>query len=259
MEISPLFCCFSDKRQNCIVLTGLVSSFIAISFLIWGLVDIWFDGNGTLAIYIIAFTFICISMVGFVILFIILNLRKTEYSMTFYYIGKIICLIIFIISILAFVFMLTAFIILIVDYADIEKDIPGQYFPSHEWAAVFVPSILALVGLIFMILVANILYIIFRDKLLTNTNPIDNSRNTVVCTISDQLSNLNVNNSAIQQSIQPTMKPVEPPIQPVIEPVIQPVRQPVMQSVTQSPIQPRIQPVIQPEIQPQNRKKHHLI
>ena len=148
--------------------------------------------------------------------------------------------------------MLTAFIILIVDYADIEKNIPGQYFPSHEWAAVFVPSILALVGLIFMILVANILYIIFSDKLLTNTNPIDNSRNTVVCTISNQLSNLNVNNSAIQQSIQPTMHPV-------IEPVIQPVRQPVMQSVTQSPIQPRIQPVIQPEIQPQNRKKHHLI
>ena len=259
MEISPLFCCFSDKRQNCIVLTGLVSSFIAISFLIWGLVDIWFDGNGTLAIYIIAFILICISMIGFVLLFIIVNLRKTEYSMTFYYIGKIICLIIFIISILAFVFMLTAFIILIVDYADIEKDIPGQYFPSHEWAAVFVPSILALVGLIFMILVANILYIIFRDKLLTNTNPIDISRNTVVSTISNQPTILDVNNSTLQQSIQPKMKPVEPPMHPVIEPVIQPVRQPVMQSVTQSPIQPRIQPVIQPEIQPQNRKKHHLI
>ena len=259
MEISPLFCCSSDKRQNCIVLTGLVSSFIAISFLIWGLVDIWFDGNGTLAIYIIAFILICISMIGFVLLFIILNLRKTEYSMTFYYIGKIICLIIFIISILAFVFMLTAFIILIVDYADIEKDIPGQYFPSHEWAAVFVPSILALVGLIFMILVANILYKIFSDKLLTNTNPIDISRNTVVSTISNQPTILDVNNSAMQQSIQPTMKPVEPPMHPVIEPVIQPVRQPVMQSVTQSPIQPRIQPVIQPEIQPQNRKKHHLI
>ena len=250
MEISPLFCCFSDKRQNCIVLTGLVSSFIAISFLIWGLVDIWFDGNGTLAIYIIAFILICISMVGFVILFIIINLWKNEYSRTFYSIGKIICLIIFIISILAFVFMLTAFIILIVDYADIEKDIPGQYFPSHEWAAVFVPSILALVGLIFMILVANILYIIFRDKLLTNTNPIDIFRNSTI---------LNVNNSTLQQSIQPKMKPVEPPMHTVIEPVIQPVRQPVMQSVTQSPIQPRIQPVIQPEIQPQNRKKHHLI
>ena len=250
MEISPLFCCFSDKSLNCKVLTGLVSSFIAISFLIWGLVDIWFDGNGTLAIYIIAFIFICISMVGFVILFIIINLWKNEYSRTFYSIGKIICLIIFIISILAFVFMLTAFIILIVDYADIEKDIPGQYFPSHEWAAVFVPSILALVGLIFMILVANILYTIFRDKLLTNTNPIDIFRNSTI---------LNVNNSTLQQSIQPKMKPVEPPMHTVIEPVIQPVRQPVMQSVTQSPIQPRIQPVIQPEIQPQNRKKHHLI
>ena len=155
--------------------------------------------------------------------------------------------------------MLTAFIILIVDYADVEKDMPGKFFPSHEWAAVFVPSILALVGLIFMILVANILYKIFRDKLLTNTNPIDISRNTVVSTISNQPTILDVNNSTLQQSIQPKMKPVEPPMHTVIEPVIQPVRQPVMQSVTQSPIQPRIQPVIQPEIQPQNRKKHHLI
>ena len=259
MGIAPLFCCFSGKSPNCIVLTGLISSFIALSFLIWGLADLWFDRDGVLAIYIIAFIFICVSLAGFVILFIIINLWKNEYSRTFYSIGKIICLIILIISILAFVFMLTAFIILIVDYADIEKDIPGQYFPSHEWAAVFVPSILALVGLIFMILVANILYIIFRDKLLTNTNPIDISRNTVVSTISNQPTILDVNNSAMQQSIQPTMKPVEPPMHPVIEPVIQPVRQPVMQSVTQSPIQPRIQPVIQPEIQPQNRKKHHLI
>ena len=36
----------------------------------------------------------------------------------------------------AFIFLLVAFIILIVDYADVEKEIPGQFFPSHEWAAV---------------------------------------------------------------------------------------------------------------------------
>ena len=110
MGIAPLFCCFSGKSPNCIVLTGLAASFIALSFLLWGLADLWFDRDGALAIYIIAFIFICISLVGFVLLYIFLNIRKPECTRTFYSIGRIICLIIFIICIIAFVFMLTAFI-----------------------------------------------------------------------------------------------------------------------------------------------------
>ena len=57
MGIAPLFCCFSGKSPNCIVLTGLAASFIALSFLLWGLADLWFDRDGALAIYIIAFVF----------------------------------------------------------------------------------------------------------------------------------------------------------------------------------------------------------
>ena len=203
MGIAPLFCCFSGKSPNCIVLTGLAASFIALSFLLWGLADLWFDRDGALAIYIIAFIFICISLVGFVLLYIFLNIRKPECTRTFYSIGRIICLIIFIICIIAFVFMLTAFIILIVDYADVEKDMPGKFFPSHEWAAVFVPSIIALAALVFMILCANILYKIFGDNLLANPNPLDATQNTFVSTISNQP--------------QPILQPViQPPIQPVI-------------------------------------------
>ena len=237
MGIAPLFCCFSGKSPNCIVLTGLAASFIALSFLLWGLADLWFDRDGALAIYIIAFIFICISLVGFVLLYIFLNIRKPECTRTFYSIGRIICLIIFIICIIAFVFMLTAFIILIVDYADVEKDMPGKFFPSHEWAAVFVPSIIALAALVFMILCANILYKIFGDNLLANPNPLDATQNTFVSTISNQP--------------QPILQPViQPPIQPVIQPPIQPVIQPPIQPVVQSVIQPPIQPVIQPPIQP---------
>ena len=237
MGIAPLFCCFSGKSPNCIVLTGLAASFIALSFLLWGLADLWFDRDGALAIYIIAFIFICISLVGFVLLYIFLNIRKPECTRTFYSIGRIICLIIFIICIIAFVFMLTAFIILIVDYADVEKDMPGKFFPSHEWAAVFVPSIIALAALVFMILCANILYKIFGDNLLANPNPLDATQNTFVSTISNQP--------------QPILQPViQPPIQPVIQPPIQPVIQPPIQPVVQSVIQPPIQPVIQPTIQP---------
>ena len=220
MGIAPLFCCFSGKSPNCIVLTGLAASFIALSFLLWGLADLWFDRDGALAIYIIAFIFICISLVGFVLLYIFLNIRKPECTRTFYSIGRIICLIIFIICIIAFVFMLTAFIILIVDYADVEKDMPGKFFPSHEWAAVFVPSIIALAALVFMILCANILYKIFGDNLLANPNPLDATQNTFVSTISNQP--------------QPILQPV---IQPPIQPAIQPPIQPVVQSVIQPPIQ----------------------
>ena len=241
MGIAPLFCCFSGKSPNCIVLTGLAASFIALSFLLWGLADLWFDRDGALAIYIIAFIFICISLVGFVLLYIFLNIRKPECTRTFYSIGRIICLVIFIICIIAFVFMLTAFIILIVDYADVEKDMPGKFFPSHEWAAVFVPSIIALAALVFMILCANILYKIFGDNLLANPNPLDATQNTFVSTISNQPQPI------LQPVIQP---PIQPVIQPPIQPVIQPPIQPVVQSVIQPPIQPVIQPVIQPPIQP---------
>ena len=244
MGIAPLFCCFSGKSPNCIVLTGLAASFIALSFLLWGLADLWFDRDGALAIYIIAFIFICISLVGFVLLYIFLNIRKPECTRTFYSIGRIICLIIFIICIIAFVFMLTAFIILIVDYADVEKDMPGKFFPSHEWAAVFVPSIIALAALVFMILCANILYKIFGDNLLANPNPLDATQNTFVSTISNQPQPI------LQPVIQPPIQPViQPPIQPVVQSVIQPPIQPVMQPVVQSVIQPPIQPVMQPVVQ----------
>ena len=245
MGIAPLFCCFSGKSPNCIVLTGLAASFIALSFLLWGLADLWFDRDGALAIYIIAFIFICISLVGFVLLYIFLNIRKPECTRTFYSIGRIICLVIFIICIIAFVFMLTAFIILIVDYADVEKDMPGKFFPSHEWAAVFVPSIIALAALVFMILCANILYKIFGDNLLANPNPLDATQNTFVSTISNQPQPI------LQPVIQPPIQPViQPPIQPVVQSVIQPPIQPVIQPVVQSVIQPPIQSSIQPTMEP---------
>ena len=276
MGITQLFCCFSDKSPNCLVITGLISSFIAFSFLVWGLADLWFDRDGALAIYIIAFVFICASLVGFIVLFIILNIRKTEYSRTFYSIGKIICLIIFIICIIAFILMLTAFIILIADYTDVENDIPGQYFPSHEWTAVFLPSILALISLVIMILVANILYKIFNDNLLSNPNSVDISRNTTIGTISNQP--LPIIQNAIQPAIQPAMQPViqsvrqpqiqqttmkpiiqtiiKPPIhitmQPEIKPTIQSSIQPTMQSIIQHPIQSENLPYIGPVEEPEN-------
>ena len=182
MGIAPLFCCFRSQQPNCMALTGLAASIVAFAFMIWGLADLWFDRKGVEAIYIIAFILVCISLVAFIIIFIFLNLRKTESYRTINNIGRIFCLVILIMCFVAFIFLLVAFIILIVDYADVEKEIPGQFFPSHEWAAVFVPSILGLICLIIMALAANILYKVFYDNVMATPYPVHITQNSMTTT-----------------------------------------------------------------------------
>ena len=182
MGIAPLFCCFRSQQPNCMALTGLAASIVAFAFMIWGLADLWFDRKGVEAIYIIAFILVCISLVAFIIIFIFLNLRKTESYRTINNVGRIFCLVILIMCFVAFIFLLVAFIILIVDYADVEKDIPGQFFPSHEWAAVFVPSILGLICLVIMALAANILYKVFYDNVMATPYPVHVTQNSMTTT-----------------------------------------------------------------------------
>ena len=182
MGIAPLFCCFRSQQPNCMALTGLAASIVAFAFMIWGLADLWFDRKGVEAIYIIAFILVCISLVAFIIIFIFLNLRKTESYRTINNVGRIFCLVILIMCFVAFIFLLVAFIILIVDYADVEKDIPGQFFPSHEWAAVFVPSILGLICLVIMALAANILYKVFNEYVMATPYPVHITQNSMTTT-----------------------------------------------------------------------------
>ena len=182
MGMAPLFCCFRSQQPNCMALTGLAASIVAFAFMIWGLADLWFDRKGVEAIYIIAFILVCISLVAFIIIFIFLNLRKTESYRTINNVGRIFCLVILIMCFVAFIFLLVAFIILIVDYADVEKEIPGQFFPSHEWAAVFVPSILGLICLVIMALAANILYKVFNDNVIATPYPVHVTQNSMTTT-----------------------------------------------------------------------------
>ena len=182
MGIAPLFCCFRSQQPNCMALTGLAASIVAFAFMIWGLADLWFKRDGVEAIYIIAFVLVCISLVGFILVFIFLNLRKTESYRTINNIGRIICLIILIMCFVAFIFLLVAFIILIVDYADVEKAIPGQAFPDHDWAAVFVPSLIGLFCLVIMALAANILYKVFNDNVIATPYPVHVTQNSMTTT-----------------------------------------------------------------------------
>ena len=182
MGCAPMFCCFLNQQPNCMALTGLAASIVAFAFMIWGLADLWFKRKGVEAIYIIAFVLICISLVGFILVFIFRNLGKTESYRTINNIGKIICLIILIMCFVAFIFLLVAFIILIVDYADVEKAIPGQAFPDHDWAAVFVPSLIGLFCLVIMTLAANILYKVFNDNVIATPYPVHVTQNSMTTT-----------------------------------------------------------------------------
>ncbi len=176
--------------------TGLGASFLSFAFLIWGLADLDFKRKGVQAIYIISFILVILCMLAFIALLIFLNLRKTQAYQTIMNFGRIICLVILCMCGVAFIFMLVAFIIQIVDYAklrsflkDLDED-PLDYvwanhisvdlnddgtlsIKSHEWAAIFVPSLITLICLVVMALVANILYKVFYDYMNPNTAPVN--------------------------------------------------------------------------------------
>ena len=202
MGVAPLFCCFNNQQPNCMAFTGLGASFLSFAFLIWGLADLDFKRKGVQAIYIISFILVILCMLAFIALLIFLNLRKTQAYQTIMNLGRIICLVILCMCGVAFIFMLVAFIIQIVDYAklrsflkDLDED-PMDYawanhisadvnddgtasIKSHEWAAIFVPSLITLICLVVMALVANILYKVFYDYMNPNTTIVNTTSNTI--------------------------------------------------------------------------------
>ena len=201
MGVAPLFCCFNNQQPNCMAFTGLGASFLSFAFLIWGLADLDFKRKGVQAIYIISFILVILCMLAFIALLILLNLRKTQSYRTMMNLGRIICLVILCMCGVAFIFMLVAFIIQIVDYAKLRsslKDLDEDYdytwanhisadfnddgtvsIKSHEWAAIFVPSLITLICLVVMALVANILYKVFYDYMNPNTTIVNTTSNTI--------------------------------------------------------------------------------
>ena len=207
MGCSPLFCCLRNQSPNCVAFTGAGASIISIALLIWGLTDLEWTIIRAEAetIYIIAFVFICLSLLGLIVCLFLLNTRTTEYSKAFNKYGKIVCVAIFLMCVIAFILMLLAMILFIIDYKDwkdytkmidtnddltdeeitellnwVLDRIDIEYknnkidysetlnlkrFKKKEWAAVFVPSIISLISLVYMILVANFLYKVFEDNM----------------------------------------------------------------------------------------------
>ena len=187
MGMEALFCCFRGLGPKISAITGLGASVLSFAFLIWGLADLEFKRKGVHVLYIITFVLVILALVGFALLFVFL-MRTGPRAIN--NLGRIICLVIIMICVLAFIFMLISWIILIVYYADSDKTID-----SHEWAAVFVPSLITLIVLPLMALVANYLYKEFTDRMNLNPTPYPVTQNTIptIPNISQPEINLNIN------------------------------------------------------------------
>ena len=131
MGVAPLFCCFRSQQPNCMALTGLAASIVAFAFMIWGLADLWFDRKGVEAIYIIAFILVCISLVAFIIIFIFLNLRKTESYRTINNVGRIFCLVILIMCFVAFICLVIMALAANILYKVFYDNVMATPYPVH--------------------------------------------------------------------------------------------------------------------------------
>ena len=193
MGMEALFCCFRGLGPKISAITGLGASVLSFAFLIWGLADLWFKRKGVQVLYIITFVLVILALVGFALLFVFLMMTVPRAINN---LGRIICLVIIMICVLAFIFMLISWIILIVYYADLRKDLKDigsdETIPSHDWAAVFVPSLITLIVLPLMALVANYLYKEFTDRMNLNPTPTQNTIPTIP-NISQPEINLNIN------------------------------------------------------------------
>ena len=187
MGMEALFCCFRGLGPKISAITGLGASVLSFAFLIWGLADLEFKRKGVHALYIITFVLVILALIGFALLFVFLMKIGPRAINN---LGRTICLVIIMICVLAFIFMLISWIILIVYYAGTDKTIH-----SHEWAAVFVPSLITLIVLPLMALVANYLYKEFTDRMNLNPTPYPVTQNTIptIPNISQPEINLNIN------------------------------------------------------------------
>ena len=216
MGCVPLFCCFKNCQPKSIAITALIANVLAVIFLIWGVADLEFlvMRSARKALYIIAFVLFILLLILVIIVFILLFIRTTENYLTLNKIGKLLCIIIIVLSILCFIFLLIAWILVLVDYSDIEKILPGRQIPGHDWAAAIIPGIIGLIASIVIALCANVMYTIFNDNIVTpvimfqTATPVNQQTITTVPNITTNPVIITQNNPGVIPPIIPNNKPV---------------------------------------------------
>ena len=185
MGCISLFCCFRNLQPKVIAITALITNIICVAFLIWAIADLLWINKRQKVLYIISFVIYIVLLILVIIVLVLILIRQGGKNLTINNIGKLLCLLIIALCIIGFILLLIGYIFELKDYADIEKHVPGQYFPDHDWTAAILPGLLAFINSIITALCANVLYKIFNDDILTsvlayqNAYPVNVNQNSI--------------------------------------------------------------------------------
>lgn len=162
-------CCFRSISPLAIAITALVLKILGFVFVIWQAADFFWIKQYIRALFWIGFVLALLGLLGVIALLILVLVRNNTNSAGINSIGKIICIVLFIMLPIAVVLILISSICAIVEYAKDELDdddyeyhyhIPGRY-----WASAIVPPIMYLIFISVLTKCLRALYIIFNEDI----------------------------------------------------------------------------------------------
>ena len=135
-------CCCCSKNQSpvCLAVMGLISSILSLCFLIWSISKVYFEKKAFKTLYIVSDILLGVCAILFIILIIFAYIKQSILNT----IGKILCILISIISNVVALFVLIVFIKVMKDYYDVESILPGRQIPTEEYCAAIIPFIICL-------------------------------------------------------------------------------------------------------------------
>ena len=156
-------CCCQNQSIIFLANSGIISCLASIAFEIWTFVDIVFEKKGVKTAFIIGFIFICVSLVGFIVILILELTKSNENKKTMYTIGKIINIVIIVLINIAGFLVSIPFIILLSDLVKIQKNIGNV--PIRIWLSVIIPFVIGLATLSMVDICCRALCQKFREEI----------------------------------------------------------------------------------------------
>ena len=156
-------CCCQNQSIIFLANSGIISCLASIAFEIWTFVDTVFERKGVKTAFIIGFIFICVSLVGFIVILILELTKSNENKKTMYTIGKIINIVIIVLINIAGFLVSIPFIILLSDLVKIQKNIGNV--PVRIWLSVIIPFIIGLATLSMVDICCRALCQKFREEI----------------------------------------------------------------------------------------------
>ena len=156
-------CCCQNQSIIFLANSGIISCLASIAFEIWTFVDTVFERKGVKTAFIIGFIFICVSLVGFIVILILELTKSNENKKTMYTIGKIINIVIIVLINIAGFLVSIPFIIVLYDLAKIQKNIGNV--PIRIWLSVIIPFIIGLATLSMVDICCRALCQKFREEI----------------------------------------------------------------------------------------------